>query len=332
VIDSKKVTAFILLILAMGALVACQAASSPESGDATATVSPLEPVWTTAGEPEPFNAPSGLALDAQDRIYVVDSLNHQLKIFDGEGAFVTAWGAQGSAPGQFNFIWEDPAHNLPLGGVAVDGEGNVYVADGGNVRIQKFDSEGRFLLQWGSSGADEGQFGRPEDVAVDGDGNVFVIDDRSSVFAIHKFDSSGQFLQRWGTFGTDPGEFVDPGYIAVDSAGFVYAVDYASHRVQKFDNDGQFLAEWGGGAESDLFTGPLGVAVDALGNIYVVDADDPQVVKLDPQGTVLARWRGSGSGQDAFRYPLDIAVDGQGNVYLSDYDGNRLHKFSQTGP
>src|SRR5205823_1205028 len=82
------------------------------------------------------------------------------------GAFLTTWGSAGSGDGQFAYP----------GGVAVDGSGNVFVADTGNDRVQKFTNTGTFLTKWGSPGTGDGQFSLPEGVAVDGSGNVFVTD------------------------------------------------------------------------------------------------------------------------------------------------------------
>ena len=82
-------------------------------------------------------------------------------------------------------------------GVAVDGSGNVYVADTDNHRVQKFDSDGNFLTKWGTQGKGDGQFFEPFGVAVDGLGNVYVADLANSL--IQKFDSDGNFLKKWGT-------------------------------------------------------------------------------------------------------------------------------------
>jgi len=80
--------------------------------------------------------------------------------------FITKWGTEGEGDGQFNF---------PIG-VAVDSSDNVYVADLGNRRIQKFDSDGTFITKWGSFGKGDGQFEFPTGVAVDSSGNAYVTD------------------------------------------------------------------------------------------------------------------------------------------------------------
>src|SRR5206468_7405237 len=110
--------------------------------------------------------------------------------FDATGTFLTAWGSAGSDNGEF----ENPV------GVATDGSGNVYVADTGNVRIQKFDASGTFLTTWGSYGPDNGAFEYPFGVTTDGSGHVYVADTYNN--RIRKFDASCTFLTTWGSSDT----------------------------------------------------------------------------------------------------------------------------------
>jgi VCBS repeat-containing protein len=132
---------------------------------------------------------------------------------------LTTWGSYGSGNGQFN---------SPIG-VAVDGVGNVYVADYGNHRIQKFDSAGNYLGQWGSYNTG---LNHPSDVDVDDAGNIYVVD--SENHRIQKFDNNGTYLTSWGGYGSGEGQFKNPGGVAVDSAGHVYIADIGNNRIQKF--------------------------------------------------------------------------------------------------
>ena len=136
--------------------------------------------------------------------------------------FLTKWGTQGSGDGQFD---------TPVG-VAVDASGNVWVADYGNNRIQKFDSSGSFLSKWGSYGTGDGQFDSPIGVAVDASGTVYVAELYNH--RIQKFDSNGTFLAKWGTWGSGDGQFDRPRGVAVDASGNVYVADTYNHRIQKF--------------------------------------------------------------------------------------------------
>jgi outer membrane protein assembly factor BamB len=107
--------------------------------------------------------------------------------------------------------------------VAVDGQGNIYVSDVGNHRIQKLSSDGTFLLKFGSYGSGEGQFNYPSEVAIDGQGNIYVADPDN--YRIQKFDARGTFLAKFGTIGSGDGQFTAPTGVAVDASGIFYVAD-----------------------------------------------------------------------------------------------------------
>ena len=123
-----------------------------------------------------FHNPKGISVDRAGNVYVAETINHRVQVFDSNGRFLRKWGSEGSGDGQFN---------RPTG-IAIDRAGNVYVADRDNHRVQVFDSNGRFQRKWGSEGSGNGQFDRPRYVAVDGAWNVYVSDSgnhRVQVFA-----------------------------------------------------------------------------------------------------------------------------------------------------
>jgi DNA-binding beta-propeller fold protein YncE len=127
---------------------------------------------------------------------------------------VAEWSSEGSRDGDFD---------RPQG-IAVDGSGNVYVAD--TVRVQVFSATGEFLRKWGSASRGDGQFSRPGRIAVDGSGNVYVAD--SANRRVQVFSADGEFLTKWGSVGFNDGEFLGLAGIAVDSSGSVYVVDYGN--------------------------------------------------------------------------------------------------------
>src|SRR6185295_11539193 len=160
----------------------------------------------------------------------------------------------------------DGSFRVPRG-IATDSSGNVYVADSGNNRIQKFDSSGSFLAKWGSFGSGDGQFNSPRGIATDSSGNVYVADSANS--RIQKFDSSGSFQSTWGwgvldgssafqictsscqagLGGSGDGQFNVPERLATDPSGNIYVADHNSNRIQKFDSSGNFLRMWGWGVD-----------------------------------------------------------------------------------
>src|SRR5690349_11075639 len=120
------------------------------------------------------------------------------------GTFLTEWGSSGSGDGQFN----DPEF------LAVDANGNVFVPDASNNRIQKFTSAGTFLTAWGGTGNADGQFSGPSGVAVAANGDVFVVDSFNN--RIQRFAGTGTFLGKWGSVGSADGQFSIPSHVAVD--------------------------------------------------------------------------------------------------------------------
>lgn len=222
-------------------------------------------------------------------------------------------GVMGGADGQFA---------LPSG-LAVDGAGNIYVADTDNHRVQKFDSSGGFVGAWGSQGFGNGEFFFPFDVAVDSAGNVYVADYGNS--RIQKFDSSGVYT---GTLGA--GQVSLPLGVAVDGDDNVYVANTGNNQVQKFDSSGLFLwAETGSG--ENQFNGLAAVAVDRDGNIYIAETGASRIQKRNSDGDFLLKWGTFGSGEGQFNQPSGLALDAAGNVYVADTGNHRVQKFKGNG-
>jgi len=233
--------------------------------------------------------------------------------------FASAWGSPGSAGSLLS------APN----GIAADADGNVYVADTGNHRIQKFDGHGHYLMGWGGYGTAPLKFNTPTGVAVSPDGNLHVVDQGNS--RIKVFDSSGSFQSQWGSPGTGSGQFSSAVGIAVDAAGNTYVSDGAD-RIQKFDAGGNFVLQWGStGSAGGQFNAPAGIAIDARGDVFVADRGNDRIQKFDAGGTYVAQWGSSGSGAGQFDQPARVAVDAVGNVYVTDLGNARIQKFTTEG-
>lgn len=295
---------------------------TPTVVPATQTASPIlkpQVLLQLDGAPNKFSLPTDVALDAEGNLYVIDSGNHRIQKFDRNGKFLLLWGNQGTGEGQFNFI--DKEHE-GFGGIEIAPNGRVYVADSENARIQVFDTNGKFLQQWGKRGKGNGEFVRPIDLAIDRAGNVFVIDDRND--QIQKFDGQGKFLLRWGGNGSADGQLKDTGGIAVDTDGNVYVADFGNNRVQKFDNAGKFLAKWGSRGRSEgKFVDPDYVHVDDKGNVYVVEYEGARIQKFDGDGT----FRAVLSNGLGLSKPIGLTVDAQGIFWVADYGHGRVLAF-----
>lgn len=267
-----------------------------------------------------FNSPTGVAVDPSGNVYVADYGNHRIQKFNSNGNYITQWGSPGDSyfaesvavdlsgnvyvvgnettikkfdpNGNLITTWENSFNDLGSGQIATDLLGNVYATNhyvcylsacpGPMTRysIRKFDSNGNLMVEWGESGASDGQFLSPRGVAADAYGNVYVAD--TGNHRIQKFDSTGNFISKWGIEGAKDGQSPAPYVISIDSGGNVY-VFVGNDRIQKYDSTGNLITEWGywGQAEGQ-FDGPGGLAVDSSGNVYVADSGNDRIQKYSP--------------------------------------------------
>ena len=236
---------------------------------------------------------------------------------DNAHSYVLQWGSFGQIDG---------GHFFQLESLSVDNEGNVYVTDSGNARIQKFTSDGQFLKTWGVSGTDNGEFKKPTGIATY-ENNVYVVDSEQA--RIQVFDSTGKFLQSWGKFGSDQGEFFYPQGISISNDGIVYVADTKNHRIQQFTIDGEFLSSFGIFGPGD---GRLRTPVDvALGEnyIYVSDPGNSKIEKYTYEGISVASFDYNFGGSPT--QPYGLTVDPDGNIYFTDLYKHRIVKIDPEG-
>ncbi|MGH2457474.1 MAG: hypothetical protein ACRDIY_01240, partial [Chloroflexota bacterium] len=211
-------------------------------------------------------------------------------------------------------------------GLAFDTQGNLYVADRGNNRIEKFSPDGKAIAAWGSTGIGPGQFDAPADVAVDRAGNVFVLDSGND--RIQKLTPEGKSVGQWGAKGTGPGQFDAPKGIALGPAGDIYVADSNNNRIQKLSPAGQPLAQWGqpGNGRGD-FRNPEGVAVKSNGTVVVADSGNNRLEWLSPQGTWVGGRSGTESENDLLTTPVSLTLGPRGNVFALEWQGDRVQEI-----
>ena len=225
-------------------------------------------------------------------------------------------GGRGIAHGQF----------ASARGLAVDNDGNIYVADTGNARVQKFSGKGEFLAAIGRAGAGPGQLKNPVGVAVDSDGVIYVTD--AGTHQLIKFGGNGQFIDQWG--GPPPG-FYGPLDVAVSPNGNLYVVDQGRARIVVMDRAGNTIKEWGKkGNGPGEFDDPTGVAVGG-DRVYVADEKNNRIQVFDLEGKFLLKWQIPEWAQDVFHNP-DVFFDATGKrLYVSSGVSNEVLVFDPDG-
>lgn len=221
-----------------------------------------------------------------------------------------------------------PSLKMPVG-VAVNGGGDVFVADYGSNKIASFDARRRALHNWGAWGTNPGQFHGPSSIAVAPDGTVYVADEGNH--RIQVFSSSGQPLGQWGADGSVKVSLDDPAGVAVDAQGNVYVANSSANQIVKLSSSGQVLATWGHfGHGPGEFWYPDAVAVAPDGTIYVADSANGRIQKLSADGTFLAAWRVKGSHKQSVA-PEGVAADAFGHVYVVSPKINSVLRYSTSG-
>jgi uncharacterized protein (TIGR03663 family) len=221
-----------------------------------------------------FNEPWGVAVDEAGQIYVADTWNGRIQVFAPDGAFLRKWGYFDTTQGELG----DPLKLFGPRGLAVDGSGNLLVADTGNKRILLFSPTGELIQQLGGGGVTLGRFEEPTSVAVDGrDGSVYVADAWNR--RIQKLDAALQPLAEWPVPSWGSEHLHHKPYLAVTAGGDVYATDPENYRVLVYNSAGGLKAAFGSfGVEMNRLALPNGIAWDGLTNqVLIADADNQRV-------------------------------------------------------
>jgi streptogramin lyase len=227
--------------------------------------------------------------------------------------FSLAFGSKGTGNGMF----EGPA------GVAVDGEGHVWVTDGNNERLQEFSAAGEYVRQVKTEG-------RPLGVAVDKAGDVWVTDENTD--RVQEFNATGGLVRAFGSEGYGDGQFRVPAGIAIDKEGDVWVTDVNGDRVQEFSSEGVCIRQFGtDGTGNGQFQSPWGIAIDPKGDLWVTDSDNNRVQEFSPEGTFIREVGSYGTGNGQFEVPRGISVDSEGHVLVSDFAGDRVQEFTSSG-
>ncbi|MCL4464006.1 MAG: 6-bladed beta-propeller [Firmicutes bacterium] len=245
-----------------------------------------------------------------DRIFVSDTGNRRIQVFDTAGNFLFLFGEQGSGPGQFLFPY----------GLAATAD-LLYVADLYTGRISTFDLEGNFQGFFAEAANEAGKLQSPGALLLSGD-KLYVTDVRRSrvlVFAIE----DGRLLNEIGM----EEDILAPNGVALDLAGNIYVSSAGRQRIAVYSPDGRPIRLINGtpdGHGTSALLNPRGIAVTADGRIAVVSMLTHQLAVFDQGGSVLFTHGGMGTGLEQFSFPNGIYLDPAGRLLVTDTVNRRV--------
>jgi sugar lactone lactonase YvrE len=217
----------------------------------------------------------GLAV-AGDKLYLADYSNNRINIVDTAGNFIAARGSQGSVNSASTY------------GIAVDAQGNTFLADFDMGEIRKYDSNYQLLKKFGTPGSGDGQFNGVCALAIGANQKLYALDQNSNRVQI--FDLEGNFIGKFGAPGSGNGQLNVPSGLAVGKDNKVYVADRDNHRVQIFDANGVFIAKFGKeGAFDGEFKSPRSVATFPNGDLAVADYGNKRIQIFDQNGNFLRK-------------------------------------------
>jgi DNA-binding beta-propeller fold protein YncE len=274
---------------------------------------------------------AGVAVDGEDRVFLICRGDHPIIVYDQKGTFLSSWGE-----GDFTYRTH---------GITIGPDGTVYATDDGNHTVRQFTPTGKLLMTMGTlnrpsdtgyDGKDSihiprpgGPFNRPTNLAVGTNGDLYVSDGYGNC-RVHQFSPTGTLKRSWGVVGKGPGQFHLPHGIAVAADGRVFVCDRENDRIQVFSPDGEYLTEW-----TDTQR-PTHLVFDAQGHAYVSELwwhkgqtsqrhgpiEQPRygrVSVFDRDGGLLARWgTPDATAPGSFAAPHGIAVDSRGDIYVAE--------------
>ena len=259
----------------------------------------------------------GVAVDGEDRVFILTRGEHPIMVFDRDGNFIRSFGEGLFSDNRTHGLYYSAADDSPL------------AADDGIHTIQKYSSTGEKLMEIGERNHPaprwSGQpFNRPTSAAIRPSNGDIYISDGYGNSRIHVYSGSGDYKFSWGEPGIDAGQFIRPHNIAIDDQERVYVVDRECHRIQLFDVQGKFITMWSNIHRPDsmvlwgdhIYIGEL----NGMGGVDDAPGLGHRVSIYDLNGNRVCVFgdKDEGEGAGQFIAPHGIAVDSHGDIYVAE--------------
>jgi sugar lactone lactonase YvrE/predicted Ser/Thr protein kinase len=266
-----------------------------------------------------FISPISVAVDAQKRIYVCDSLKCNIQVFDFEGKYLYSVGRFGKDSPDIKEV----TFLMPVS-IVLDQAGNLVALDAKTCSVQVIGKNGKVITKFGepaspTTGKIEigtGGFFHPQSIALDSKDNIYVAD--TGNHRIRVFNPAGKVVNKFGIQGARLGEFNNPTGITIDNGSNLLIVDEKNYRVQIFTSRGVFKNKFGKrGTGRGEFSNPIGIMTDSKRNIFITDRD-LRIQIFDSEGYYLTEFgMPSGNYKTAPKY-YGLTIDSENNLYVTD--------------
>lgn len=246
-------------------------------------------------------------------IYVTDTNNKRVQVFDQSGTAIFRFGTEGMGEGEFKFPY----------GIAGDKEENIYVADMYNGNISIFTNKGEFIKYFQEQG-DENIINSPGGLRIFNE-KLYVTDIKKN--KVYIFNLEGEMQLEIGETGSQEGMFIAPNSVTIDKEENIYVTDSGNNRVQVFDKEGKFLRIVNGsegGTGPSTFINPRGIGVDSRGILYVVNNLSHMVYGFDANGKQVFQFGGMGDANDQFYLPNGLFIDERDEIFITDTLNQRV--------
>ena len=299
-------TTFSSALICLGALALCVIAADQSDWPRLKYV--VDPNWPRLPAGWTFDETPGVAVDAQEHVYVLHRGPHSIMEFDKGGNLVRSWG---------DGVFVRP-HGLKF-----DAEGNLWAVDDQGHMVVKMDAQGRVRMVLGrknTKGETKDTFNRPTDIAFAPNGDIYISDGYGNSRVV-KYTRDGQYVTTWGKKGAGEGEFNLPHSVAVDKQGRVYVGDRDNHRMQVFDANGKFITQW------KHVGSPWGIVITPDESLFMCDGYNNRILKLNLKGEVLGVLSGPGKLPGLIDYSHHLAIGPSRSIYVAEIKNWRVQKF-----